>query len=91
MMTEEQKKPDVDEVTDEQLEEVSGGSKGSADMCATPMGGAVPNPYPNVPTTNGSGDSGTVASGDLSSSGGDESETIGGTISTENMRKNLGG
>ena len=71
-MTDEGKKPDTDEISEENLGEVSGGatvfgnasgssSGGSAipptDICMTPSGNAsIPVPYPNVA---GDGDGGT--------------------------------
>ena len=56
-------------------------------MCATPAGGAAPNPYPNVAiTTDGSGNSITVDPGDLTKSSGDQSPGTTGIITMKNMK-----
>ena len=72
-----------EELTDEQLDDLSGGGSGELNTFSTPTSdGAVPIPYPSVPTTSTQKDA-TATSGDDSGSGSDTTSgtgTAGGTI-----------
>ena len=48
-MTDEKKKPEEDEVGDEQLEDVAGGAITFPNVCLTPApgGSGIPTPFPN--------------------------------------------